>query len=144
MARRFAIGGNTAQHARRDTRFAGITTGTARDDTTIAAAGSWERRLTQVISSATTLSYSDTRSEQDGSASGDARTWTARVGLSWDINETLRAGAGIAHLRRDVSGPRFQPSEVHSGLPSCCQIVSERSDEERELKFVRAQARSHG
>jgi uncharacterized protein (PEP-CTERM system associated) len=101
----------TAQHARRDTRFAGITTGTARDDTTIAAAGSWERRLTQVISSATTLSYSDTRSEQDGSASGDARTWTARVGLSWDINETLRAGAGIAHLRRDVSGPRFQPSE---------------------------------
>ncbi|MFM8989996.1 MAG: hypothetical protein ACKOUS_10270, partial [Alphaproteobacteria bacterium] len=101
----------TAQHARRDTRFSGVTTGSDRADRTLAASGSWEHRLSPVISSAATLSYSDTRSEQDGSASGDARTWTARVGLSWDINETLRAGAGVAHLRRDVSGPRFRPSE---------------------------------
>ncbi len=101
----------SAQHARRDTRFSGITTGSDRSDRTISAAGSWEHRLTPVISSAATLSYSDTRSEQDASADGDARTWTARIGLAWDVNETLRAGAGVAHLRREVTGPRLQPSE---------------------------------
>lgn len=101
----------SAQHARRDTQFGGVTTGTDRSDRTIGAAVSWEHRLSPVISSATSLSYADTRSEQGSAPGGDTRTWAARIGLSWDVNETLRAGAGMAHLRRDASGPRLQASE---------------------------------
>ena len=105
----------SAQHAIRDTRFGGIVDTPGRSETTNAIALGWERRLSEVIAASAALSYSETRTDPGGGGgitrSGDSSTVAFRLGLDQDLSPTLRGGIGVAHLRRDVSGPRFSPAE---------------------------------
>ena len=105
----------SAQHTIRDTEFGGVVSGPGRSDVTDAFGFGWQRRLTEIIAGSVQLSYSNTRTDPNGvggiTRKGDSTTVGMRLGLDYDLNPTLRAGVGGAHLRRDVSGPQFTPSE---------------------------------
>lgn len=105
----------SAQHVIRETEFGGVVATPGRSDTTDAIALGWERRLSEVIAGSVRLSYSHTRTDPNGvggiTRKGDSTTTGLRLGLDYDLNPTLRGGIGLAHLRRDVSGPQFLPSE---------------------------------
>jgi uncharacterized protein (PEP-CTERM system associated) len=105
----------SAQHAVRETQFGGVLATPGREETTTAAALGWERRLTEAIAANATLSYADTRTDPNGvgaiARDGTSTTTALRLGLDYDLAPTLRGGIGFAHLRREVSGPQFSPSE---------------------------------
>lgn len=105
----------SAQHVIRETEFGGVVAAPGRSDITDAVSLGWERRLTEVIAGSVRLSYSNTRTDPNGvgglTRKGDSKTAGLRLGLDYDLNPTLRGGFGVAHLRRDVSGPQFLPSE---------------------------------
>jgi uncharacterized protein (PEP-CTERM system associated) len=106
----------SAQHVLRETEFGGVVAAPGRDDTTDAILLGWQRRLSEVISGNAQLSYSNTRTDPNGAGGatqkGTSKTLGMRVGVDHDLNETLRGGIGLAHLRRDVSGPQISPGEI--------------------------------
>jgi uncharacterized protein (PEP-CTERM system associated) len=106
----------SAQHVLRETEFGGVVAAPGRDDTTDAILLGWQRRLSEVISGNAQLSYSNTRTDPNGAGGatqkGTSKTVGMRVGVDHDLNETLRGGIGLAHLRRDVSGPQISPGEI--------------------------------
>jgi uncharacterized protein (PEP-CTERM system associated) len=103
----------TAQRTIRDSDINGVSAGSGRSDTTTGGTLGWEHKLTPSATSVATLSYTDVRTDSGSSTvpDGTNKTLSAQVNLNYDLNETLKATVGYAHIRRDVTGPQFFSNE---------------------------------
>jgi uncharacterized protein (PEP-CTERM system associated) len=103
----------TAQRTIRDTDINGVSAGSGRSDTTTGGTLGWEHKLTPTATSVATVSYTDVKTDSGSSTvpDGTNKTLSAQVNLNYDLNETLKATFGYAHIKRDITGPQFFSNE---------------------------------
>ena len=103
----------TAQRTIRDSDITGVSAGSGRSDTTTGGTLGWEHKLTPTATSVATVSYTDVRTDSGSSTvpDGTNKTLSAQVNLNYDLNETLKATFGYAHIKRDITGPQFFSNE---------------------------------
>ena len=100
------------QHTIRDSQIESVTPNSGRSDKSIGLTASWTHQLTPTISSTATASYSDSTTDSGGtSARGKSKTFRGEVSLRYEMNPSLNATAGLAHIQRDISGPQFFSNE---------------------------------
>lgn len=102
----------SAQHTIRDSQIASVTPNSGRSDKSIGLTASWTHQLTPVLSSTATANYTNSTTDSGGnSALGKSKTFRGEFSLRYEMNPSLNATAGIAHIQRDISGPQFFSNE---------------------------------
>ncbi len=102
----------SAQHTIRDSQISSVTPGSGRSDKSIGLTASWSHQLTPVLTSIATANYTNTTTDSGGSsARGKSTTLRGDISLRYEMNPSLSATAGLAHVKRDVSGPQFFSNE---------------------------------